>query len=107
VPTANLGMVYGTYRTTLTAAGEAGSTDLEDIRGEIVDRPLAKQLWDVDERYRACNQALIYPPLLVQGRPQEDWNEEESNLFEIYNYPEDPSEFYRTCEETGCELDPV
>jgi len=107
VPTANLGLVYGTYRTALSVVGEVGSTTTEDIRRGMVERPLDKQLWDIGEQYRACNQALIYPPILVQGRSQDDWNEEESNLFEVYNYPEDPSEFYRTCEETGCELKPA
>jgi branched-chain amino acid transport system substrate-binding protein len=104
VPTANTGLVYGTYRTALNAVGEANSTAMEDIRSVIVDQPLAEQLWGTGEAFRGCNQALVYPPLLVQGRPEDEWNEDQTNLFEVFNKPEEPSEFYRSCEETGCEL---
>lgn len=102
VPTANTGLVYGTYRTALNAVGDTGSTELEDLRSAIVDQPLSEQLWGTGERYRACNQALVYPPLLVQGRPENEVNEERTNLFEVFNTPEEPTEFYRSCEDTGC-----
>lgn len=107
VPIAFEGLVYGSYRTVFNIVGEQNSKDVNVMREGLVDRPLDKQLWDVGEHFRACNQALMYPPLLAQGRPESDWNEDQSNIFEIMNIVTDLSTIYRDCDETGCELPPV
>lgn len=94
----------GTW-TVLDAVEEVGGTDPDDLREALEDREFARQLWDVGERFRACDHRGTTSTMVVQaveGLSQE--NIDSGDVYEILSYPEDPESVMRSCEETGCEM---
>ena len=93
--------MYSGVRTTLKAVAAAGGTDAADVRGEMEDRELFPQLWNVGERFRACDHRATIATMTVKGRPASEVDGQ--NFFRILNVPQNPEKTQmRTCEQTGC-----
>jgi hypothetical protein len=63
---------------------------------------LFPQIWDVGERFRDCDHRATMSSMLVTGTPPGEFDG--SNYFQIENVSDNPTDFMRTCEETGCSL---
>jgi len=96
---------YAGARTSFEAIGEMdGLDDVEEFREQLEDRRVTPQLWDRDERMRACDHRATVPAMTVKGRSPDEYDEEQLNPFEILYVPDDPEAHMRSCEETGCQL---
>lgn len=62
---------YGT-RTLLAASGPMWTTDTDAIIEALRGRELTPQLFNIGERFRACDNWIIITSLTVQGRPLDE-----------------------------------
>ncbi|MFC7318826.1 ABC transporter substrate-binding protein [Halomarina halobia] len=93
--------MYAGVRTTLRAINAADGTEANAVRDEMEDRELFPQLWNVGERFRACDHRATIATMTVKGRPPEEVDGQ--NYYRILEVPQDPEETQmRTCEQTGC-----
>lgn len=97
---------YTGTRTVLEAINEVGGTDPDQLRDALEGRKLAQQLWNVGEKYRACDHRATVSTMIVQAKKnltQKDIDNQ--TVYRILDYPKQPESVMRTCEQTGCKMD--
>lgn len=96
---------YAGTRTVLQAINEVGGTNPKDLRKSLEGRKLFPQLWNVGEKYRACDHRATIATMVVQAKENLTQKDiDEGTVYKILSYPKQPESVMRSCEETGCKL---
>jgi len=101
VPSWPSAIVYGALRTLLSSVKEAETIETREIALATEGKKINPQLWGRDEYFRKCNHANIFPYYLARGKK----NPQGENVYEVVQTIDNYDEIYRTCEETGCQIE--
>lgn len=94
---------YAATRTTLRAIDAAGTTEADDLVAQLEGMEIFPQLWESNERFRACDHRGTTATTTGQG-VKTDERPEDQNYFNIVYKPDDvEAEQMRPCGETGCD----
>jgi ABC-type branched-subunit amino acid transport system substrate-binding protein len=94
---------YVGTRTLLRASAEVGTTDAEKVREQLRGHEFVPNIYPGDSnRFRACDQRVYRPSILMQGTPASDFSEEEQNWFEVVNVRTDINSYAYPCSDMAC-----